>query len=102
MADTIVEEILVTGEELLAKIRKLIREGNVKRLIIKNSKGEAILETPLTYGAAGLGGFIFLAPFLSAVAFIALMLSEATIVVERDPSRDEKEVEAEDIEVVDS
>lgn len=101
MAKTIFEEFIVTGEDLLKRVRELIRKGNIRKLYIKNSKGEVILETSLSMGTAGIGSFIVLAPFLSAVAFAALMISEAKIVVERDPNIDDKEVEAESIEVVD-
>lgn len=101
MSKTIIEEFIVTAEDLVERVRELIKKGSIRRLMIKNSKGEKIIEAPLTFGAAGIGGLIILAPFVSAVAFIALMISEATIVVERDACYDEKEVEAEDIEVVD-
>lgn len=101
MSKTIVDEFIVTAEDLVERVRELIKKGSIRRLMIKNSKGEKIIEAPLTIGAAGIGGLIILAPFISAVAFVALMVSEATIVVERDASYDEKEVEAEDIEVVD-
>lgn len=101
MAKTIFEEFIVTGEDLLKNVKELIRKGNIRRLMIKNNRGEIILETSLTFGAAGIGGLIVLAPFLSAVAFVALMVSEAKIVVERDPNIDDKEVEPEGIEVMD-
>lgn len=101
MAKTIFEEFIVTGEDLLKNVKELIRKGNIRRLMIKNNHGEIILETSLTFGAAGIGGLIVLAPFLSAVAFVALMVSEAKIVVERDPNIDDKEVEPEGIEVMD-
>ncbi len=101
MTNTVFEEIRVTGEDLLKRVKEIIREGNVRKLIIKNKDGEKIIETSLTFGAAGIGGIILIAPFLSAVAFITLMVSEATILVEREAGYDAKEVEAEEIEVVD-
>lgn len=100
MANTIIDEIHVAGKDLLKQIKKLIKDGNVKRIIIQNKKGERLLDMPLSLGAASMGGMMLLAPFLSAISFIALMVSEATILVERDPKADEKEVEAEDIEIV--
>ncbi len=100
MANSIFETIEINGKELLKEVRRLIQEGNVRRLTIKNKKGKVLLEMPLTVGAAGVGGMILLAPFLSAISFIALMVGEATILVERTDGRDEKEVEAEDIEIV--
>ncbi|HAC15095.1 MAG TPA: hypothetical protein DCE78_04010 [Bacteroidetes bacterium] len=101
MAKSVFEEIKVTADDLVKQVKKLIREGNVRRLTIKNSKGEKLVSTSLTLGAGGIGALIFLAPFISAVTFVALMVTEATILVERDAHFDEKEVEAEDIEVVD-
>jgi hypothetical protein len=100
MSQTIFEEIRVTGEDLLKRVKNLIRKGNIRKMIIRNNKGETLLETSLTYGAAGIGSLIMLAPFISAVTFIALMVSEATIVVERDATEDDKEVHAEAIEIV--
>lgn len=100
MSKTIFEEFKVAGEDLVKRVKELIREGNVRKLIIKNKQGEKLLDTSLTFGATGIGALIWLTPFLSALTFVALMVSEATIVVERDSTYDEKEVEAEDIEVV--
>jgi hypothetical protein len=100
MAQTLFEEINVTGKDLLKRIKKLIKEGNVRRLIIKNKKGDKLLEMPLTMGAASLGGMMILTPFLSAISFIALMVTEATILVERDAKVDPNEVEVDDIEIV--
>jgi hypothetical protein len=100
MARTIIDEIHVAGKDLLKQIKRLIKDGNVKRIVIQNKKGERLLDMPLSLGAAGMGGMMLLAPFISAISFIALMVSEATILVERDPKADEKEVEAEDIEIV--
>jgi len=100
MAQTIFEEIHINSKDLLKRVKKLIKEGNIRRLIIKNKKGEVLLEMPLTMGAASIGGVMILAPYLAAISFIALMATEATILVERDKLADEKEVEAEEIEIV--
>lgn len=100
MAQTIFEEIHINSKDLLKRVKKLIKEGNIRRLIIKNKKGEVMLEMPLTMGAASIGGVMILAPYLAAISFIALMATEATILVERDKLADEKEVEAEEIEIV--
>ncbi len=100
MSQTIFEEINVTGKDLLKRIKKLIKEGNIRRLIIKDRKGKVLLEMPLTMGAASLGGMMILTPYLAAISFIALMATEATILVERDKNVDDKEVEAEEVEIV--
>jgi len=47
------EEFKISGDELLAKARELVREGNVRRLIIKNGEGRTLIEIPLTVGVIG-------------------------------------------------
>jgi Domain of unknown function (DUF4342) len=74
------EEFKVDGEELLAKIKQLIHEGNVRRIIIKNKEGKTIIEVPLTIGVVGM----VLAPSLAAIGAVAALIGEATIVVEKE------------------
>ena len=69
----------VRGDELLKKIKALIKEGNVRRIIIKNEKGKEYMEIPVNVGVLGL---IF-APILVAVGAIAAMASSFTIEVVR-------------------
>ena len=73
------EEFRVSGEELIAKIKKLINEGNIRRVIIKDKEGKVIFEIPLTFGVVG----ALLAPQLAAIGAIAALLTEATVVVEK-------------------
>lgn len=73
------EEFTVSGEELLAKIKSLIKEGNIRRIIIKNEEGKTLVELPLTVGIVG----AVLAPALAAVGAIAALVTKCTIVVER-------------------
>ncbi len=73
------EEFRVSGEELLARIKKLVHEGNIRRIIIKNKEGGIVMEIPLTFGVVG----ALLAPTLAAVGAIAALLTEATVVVEK-------------------
>jgi hypothetical protein len=73
------EEFQVNGEELLAKIKELIRQGNVRRVTIKDKDGKTLIEFPLTIGVVGL----VLAPTLAAVGAIAALITEATVVVEK-------------------
>lgn len=73
------EEFNVNGEELLARIKDLIRQGNIRRVIIKNKEGRTLMEIPLTLGVVG----ALLAPTLATIGAIAALLSEATIVVEK-------------------
>jgi hypothetical protein len=73
------EEFRVVGEELLTKIKNLIKEGNIRRVIIKDKDGKVLFEIPLTFGVVG----ALIAPQLAAIGAIAALLTEATIVVEK-------------------
>jgi len=73
------EEFRVNGEELIAKIKQLIHESNIRRIIIKDKDGKTVMEIPLTIGVVG----VLLAPTLAAVGAIAALLTEATVVVEK-------------------
>lgn len=74
------EEFKVNGDELLKKVKSLIREGNIRRITIKNKDGKSILEIPLTVGVVGAA----LAPTLAAIGAIAALLTECSIAIERD------------------
>ena len=71
------EEFKVSGEEVLAKVKHLIKEGNARKIIIKNEKGETVVEVPLTLGAVG----AIIAPALAAIGAVAALLTKCTIVV---------------------
>ena len=73
------EEFRVDGEELLRKVKNLINEGNIRRVIIKDKEGKVIFEIPLTFGVVG----ALIAPQLAAIGAIAALLGEATVVVEK-------------------
>jgi hypothetical protein len=73
------EEFSVNGEEILAKIKQLLHEGNIRRIIIRDKQGRTFLEIPLTVGVAG----ALLAPTLAAVGAVAALVTEANIVVEK-------------------
>ncbi len=77
------EEFRVNGEELLSKIKSLVHEGNIRRIIIKNKEGATLVEIPLTFGVVG----ALLAPSLAAVGAVAALLTEATVVVEKSDSK---------------
>ncbi len=74
------ENYEVRGEEVLKKVKELIKEGNVRRIIIKDKKDKVLVEFPLTIGVVG----AVLAPVLAAVGAIAALVAECTISVERD------------------
>lgn len=73
------EEFRVSGEEVLAKVKELIHEGNVRRIAIRNEKGETVVEFPLTVGVVG----ALLLPMWAAIGAVAALLTHCTIVVER-------------------
>ncbi len=73
------EEFKITGDELVAKIKELIHEGNVNRLIIKNEEGKILIEVPLTLGVVG----AIVAPVWAAIGAIAALASNLTIIVQR-------------------
>lgn len=73
------EEFKIDGEHLLSKVKELIHEGNIRRIIIKNEKGETVLEIPLTFGAVG----VVLLPTLAAVGAVAALVTKCSIIVEK-------------------
>jgi len=80
------EEFKVSGEQLIAKVKELINEGNVRRIIIKNKEGKTLIELPLTIGVVG----AVLAPVLAAVGAVAALVTECSILVERDEDDESK------------
>jgi hypothetical protein len=80
MAKNKKEEFKIKGEHLLQKVKELIHEGNVRRIIIQNDKGKTVVEIPLTVGAIG----AIVAPALAAIGTIAALVSKCTIIVERE------------------
>lgn len=74
------EEFKVSGEDLLAKVKALIAEGNVRRITVKNKEGKTVVELPLTLGVVGAA----LAPVLAAIGAMAALITECSIVVERE------------------
>jgi len=81
MAKTKKEETFqVSGEGLVSKIKELIKQGNVRRITIKDKNKKVILDIPLTIGVIG----IALIPVFAAVAVIAALFAECTISVERE------------------
>ena len=74
------QEFTINGDEVVAKVKELIHEGNIRRLIIKNEDGRTMLEVPLTLGLVGAA----LLPVLAAIGAAAAIATRCTIVVERD------------------
>lgn len=73
------EEFKVSGESVLAKVKELVHEGNVRRITIKNDEGRTLIEIPLTLGVIG----TVLLPVWAAIGAIAAMAANLTIAVER-------------------
>jgi hypothetical protein len=73
------EEFRVTGEAVLAKIKELVHEGNIRTITIKNEEGRVLINVPLSLGVVG----ALLLPQLAAIGAIAAIATHCTIVVER-------------------
>ena len=84
------EETLITGSELVERVKKLVQKGNVRRLIIKKPNGDVLLEIPLTAGAVVGGTFMVMAPVLAALGALAALLAEVRVeIVRSEKSEDE-------------
>ena len=74
-----VEEVEVTGEKLLATVKELIHQGNVRRIVIRNAKGVTLLRSRFVLGIAGA---VFV-PVWAAIGALAALVAKLTLVVER-------------------
>jgi len=75
-----IDDIKVAGEQVVETVKNIIKEGNVRRITIKNSAGETVLSIPLTIGVVG----VAIAPVLSAIGAVASLMSECTLSIERE------------------
>src|SRR5688500_12956260 len=73
-------EFTINGDEVVAKVKELIHEGNIRRIIIKNEEGRTMLEVPLAIGLIGAA----LLPVLAAIGALAAIATRCTLVGERD------------------
>jgi hypothetical protein len=73
------EQFKIDGSEILAKVKELIKEGNVRRIVIKNEKGKVLMEIPVTFAVVG----AVFAPVLAAVGALAALVNKCTLEVER-------------------
>ncbi|NUQ12160.1 MAG: DUF4342 domain-containing protein [Gemmatimonadaceae bacterium] len=83
------EEFKVTADRLKDRLKELIHEGNVRRIILKNPQGRVLLDMPLNAGVVG----VALLPFWTAVAAVAVLATDYTVAVERDPGTGVKKAE---------
>jgi hypothetical protein len=79
------EEIFIAGNELVDRIKELVAEGNVRRLIIRKPDGESLLEIPLTAGVAVGGVVTIMAPVLAALGALAALIKDFKLEVVRTP-----------------
>lgn len=75
------EEFKLNANTVLEKLKELIHEGNVRRVVLKNPEGRVLLDMPLNAGIAG----VALLPFWAAVAGVLVLATDFTLLVERDP-----------------
>ncbi len=89
---TWVEEIEVAGNDLVERVKELIAEGNVRRLIIRRSDGTSILEIPMTAGVVVGGVVTLFAPLLAALGALAALMARVRVEIVRinEPARPEE------------
>lgn len=93
---TWVEEIEMAGNELVTRVKEIIQEGNVRRVILRNEEGKTLLEIPLTAGVA-VGGMVTLwNPLLAALGAAAALLARVKVEVVRVGSKEPPEEESEE------
>ncbi len=73
------EEFQMQGEQIVGKIKELVRQGNIRHISIRNDEGKTLVDIPLTLGVVGA---LFL-PQLAALGAIAALVTSCTIVVEK-------------------
>jgi uncharacterized membrane protein YvbJ len=80
LKDVRTEEFKVSADDLVRTVKKLLHEGNVRRIVIKDDKGKNLMDIPVTVGVVG----TILAPWLAALGVIGAFVTNCTIVVERE------------------
>ena len=73
----------VSAEGLVGKVKEIVRDANVKRIVVKDEKGKVLLSIPVTWGAAGAVVTLALAPWLAALGVIAGIVTKCTVEVEK-------------------
>jgi hypothetical protein len=74
-----IEEFEVDGDKIVETVKRLVHEGNIRRITIKNDEGKSLIEIPLTFGVVG----AVLLPTLAALGALAALVTHCTLVVER-------------------
>jgi len=83
------EQIEVTGGELVDRVKEVVKEGNVRRLIIRTPNNEALIEIPLTAGVAVGGAMVLFLPVLAALGAIAALLAKVKVDIVHSEDDDE-------------
>jgi hypothetical protein len=81
------EEIAVAGSQLVDKVKELMREGSVRRLIVRRASGEAMVEIPLAAGIGIAGLLTLMTPVLAALGAMAALIADFRVEIERDPDQ---------------
>ena len=79
------QEIKLAGNQLVDKLRELVEEGNVRRIVLKKDN-RVLFELPLTVCVGAGAAAVLVSPMLAAVGAVAALVSDVTLVVERDDS----------------
>jgi len=78
-----VEELKISGDAVVAKVKELLRKGNIRYLIIKNGSGRTLVEVPLTVGVIGGAVTAVVFPVAAAIAAVGALVASLTIVIAR-------------------
>ena len=89
----ITEEIEITAGELVDTVKRIVQEGNVRRLIIKKPSGDPLLEIPLTAGVIVGGALAVIAPVLAALGALAALLAKVKVVIIRAEDDDKNDTQ---------
>ncbi len=81
---TLTEELEVAGNQAVERVKELVAQGNVRRLIIKNTEDDVLIEMPLTVGAVAGGAIVLAAPWLAALGAFAALVARVKIEIVRE------------------
>lgn len=97
---TFTEKIQVAGADVVERVKELVAEGNVRRIVLRNDEGKTLLTVPMNLGAAVSGVAVLAAPLVVVLGVVAGMLARVTIEVERTemPAPEEIIIEVEEVE----
>ena len=93
---TQIDEMKVKGSQLVDKVKEIIEEGNARRVTIRKD-GRTLLEFPLSVGVGGATAAVFLMPTLAAVGALAALVTDVSVIVERE-TEEVKDVVVEEVE----